>query len=156
MLDSSTDFIVKNQDVLEKVLAPSFTYKVGNVSVSPSYFQAGAIILLIFLLVYSLAHLRRMKIDWSLKGGFSMIAIGFLLAIVLEGFLMLGGKTVLIEVFSWENPPKPIAKALDSGRAQLIEVLGVSDENTAEVLLQSFENLSPEDKQNVTEEVCNQ
>jgi len=41
---------------------------------------------------------------------------GFLLALILEGFLLIGGKTILTSVLGLENPPAPISIALDAGK----------------------------------------
>jgi hypothetical protein len=57
-----------------------------------------------------------------------MLAWGFLLAVVLEGFLIIGGKTFFIEILGWRNAPKPISTALDLGRGKLVEVLGDTEE----------------------------
>jgi len=92
-----------------------------------SYLQAGAIIFLIFLLVLSLAQLRRHYVDMSFKGAVFGIFFGFLLALFLEGFLIIGGRTAITEVLGWKNAPKPLSVALDAGREKLIKVLGITD-----------------------------
>src|SRR3990167_7079955 len=155
MYQKSTDLLLENQEVLNKAFAPSLSYKVGNFTINPSYFQAGAIILLLFLLLFSIARLRRLEINWSLKGGVSLVAIGFLLAIVVEGFLLIGGKSILIEVFAWRNPPKPIAKILEAGRKELITVLGAKDENSSEEVIKDYNNLPDSEKSGVRSSVCN-
>lgn len=92
-----------------------------------SYLQAGAIIFLIFFLVLSLAQLRRHYVDMSFKGAVFGIFFGFLLALFLEGFLIIGGRTAITEVLGWKNAPKPLSVALDAGREKLIKVLGITD-----------------------------
>ena len=154
MYDNSTDFLLENQEVINKAFEPSLAYKIGNFSITPSYFQAVAIILLVFLMLFSIARLRRLEINWSLKGGIWLIVIGFLLAIVLEGFLLIGGKSILIEVFAWKNPPKPIARALEAGRAQLITVLGTKDENSGKSVLDNFNNLPEQEQSGVKSAIC--
>jgi len=109
-------------------LAKTVDINIGSVLFTPSYIQAGAIVFLLFLLVLSLARLRRMYVGWSLKGAWGMIAVGFFLALIFEGFMIIGGRTILTEVIGWKNPPKPIASLLDSGRDRLVDVLGVADE----------------------------
>lgn len=93
-----------------------------------SYLQAGAIVFLIFLLVLTLAQVRRHYIDWSFKGALFGIFFGFLLALFLEGFLIIGGRTAITEVLGWKNAPKPLSVALDAGREKLITVLGIQDQ----------------------------
>jgi len=39
--------------------------------------------------------------------------------LILEGFLLVGGKTVLLDLLGWKNAPKPISIILDSGRNNL-------------------------------------
>lgn len=92
-----------------------------------SYLQAGAIIFLIFLLILSLAQFRRHYVDMSFKGAVFGIFLGFLLALFLEGFLIIGGRTAITEVLGWKNAPKPLSVALDAGREKLIHVLGIAD-----------------------------
>ena len=115
---SAADFITK-----------TFNLKLGNVVLEPQYWQAAAIILLLFLFVWTLARLRHTYVSWSLnKSSVAMVFWGFILALIIEGFLLVGGKTMLTEILSWENVPKPISTALDAGRAKLVKVLGVADE----------------------------
>ena len=80
---------------------------------------------------------------------------GFLVAVILEGFLLISGKTFFTMVLGWKNPPKPIARALDVGRARLIKVLGASEEIlSSDDLMSSFSELSESDKQKVKEFIC--
>ncbi len=101
---------------------------VSNISLSGNSWRAFAIVGLIFLLVLLLAKVRRHYIDWSFKGALFGIFFGFLLALFLEGFLVIGGRTALTEVMGWKNAPKPLQLVLDSGRSKLVQVLGIKDE----------------------------
>lgn len=85
--------------------------------------MAVAVIVLVFLLILTLAQVRRHFVNWSLRGGVFGIFFGFLLALILEGFLLIGGRTVITELLGWRNAPKPISIALDAGRGKLIQVL---------------------------------
>jgi phosphoglycerol transferase MdoB-like AlkP superfamily enzyme len=145
------------------LLLKNFEFKVGNFNIAPTYWQAGAIVLLLFLLVLTLAQVRRRFLDWSIKGAFFGIFLGFLLALILEGFLILGGKTALTEVLGWKNAPKPISNALDAGRSKLIDVLGVQTEIPSsqaqekpsyQSVIQNFQNLSPQDAERVRSTIC--
>jgi len=140
----------------------TFNFNLGNLSFSPTYVSAIAIIFLLFLLVLTLAQVRRHFLNWSVKGGIFGIALGFLLALIFEGFLLIGGKTVITEVLGWRNAPKPIVNVLDAGRAKLVKVLGVSDEipeseaknySTQEVI-NAFQSLSPQEATRVRGIVC--
>lgn len=93
-----------------------------------SQWRALAIIGLIFLLVLTLAQVRRHFIDWSIKGALFGIFFGFLLALILEGFLIVGGRTALTEFLGWKNAPQPLQVAIDAGRAKLVDVLGITNE----------------------------
>lgn len=97
-----------------------------HINLPASNWKAIAIVVLLFALVFALANFRRHMIDWSLKGAVFGVFFGFLFALILEGFLIVGGKTALTEVLGWKNAPKPLQLALDSGRNQLLNVLGVS------------------------------
>ena len=57
-----------------------------------------------------------------------MIFWGFILAVIVEGFLLIGGRTLFTEILGWKNAPKPISTLLDMGRNKVISVLGITDE----------------------------
>lgn len=96
-------------------------------SMAPAYVQAIVIIALLFLLVVSLAQFRQHFVKWSLKGGLVGLFFGFIFALILEGFLLVGGHTIVTSLLGWKNAPKPISTVLDIGREKLINVLGISD-----------------------------
>lgn len=105
------------QGLIEKALNPGLNFKLGNLNFASSYLQAGAIIFLIFILILTLAQVRRHFIDWSVKGAIFGMFFGFILAVILEGFLIIGGKTFLTKVFGWQNPPKPLVNLIDNSRS---------------------------------------
>ena len=109
------------------VILGKFDINIGKLSFPVSYAQAALIVFLIFILILLMAQFRRHFVDWSVKGAVFGIFFGFLLALVLEGFLIIGGRTVLTGVLGWKNAPAPISLALDAGRNKLIQVLGVKD-----------------------------
>lgn len=133
-----------------------------NLYFSKNYLQAGAIILLVFLLVVTLAQVRHHYVDWSLKGGIAGIFFGFLLALILEGFLLVAGRTALTEFLGWKNAPKPITTALDIGKQKLINVLGATDEiassyaanSTTDDALNVLQSLNPDEIKKVKSILC--
>lgn len=141
----------------------SFQMNIGKMDIAPTYWQAGAVIFLIFLLILTLARLRHVYVNWSLKGAWPMIFFGFMLALILEGFLILSGRTLLTELLGWENAPKPISTALDEGKNRLVDVLGVTDtipnssasqSPTVESIISDFGLLGKDDSQRVREQIC--
>jgi len=144
-------------------LSQSFNFNVGKLSLSTSYIQAGAIVVLLFLLVLSMASFRRHLIGWSLRGALFGLFFGFLLALIFEGFLIIGGKTAITELVGWKNAPKPIANLLDSGRTKLVQVLGVTQEiptliakenPTVEEAIGVFQSLDPQESAKVRKMIC--
>lgn len=144
-------------------LSQSFNLNLGNFSLPVSYLQAAAVVFLLFLLVLTFAQFRRHYIDWSLKGGVIGIFFGFLLALILEGFLLIGGKTALTEVLGWKSAPQPIAQALDAGRSQLIKVLGIQDQIPSTLAkenigvqgaVETLRSLNPSDLKTVKTLIC--
>jgi hypothetical protein len=144
-------------------LFKTFTLNLGNFSVPIPYWQAGAIVFLVFLLILTMANFRKHYVDWSLKGGIVGIFFGFLLALILEGFLLIGGKTAITEVLGWKNPPAPLAQVLDAGRTQLIRVLGVKteipssyakDNITIQNAMETVQSLNPSDLVKVKNILC--
>ena len=142
----------------------TFNFKIGNLQLSPEYWQAVVIVLLLFALVLTFARMRYLYLHWSFgKSSIAMIFWGFLFALILEGFLLIGGKTLLTEVLGWKNAPKPISTFLDAGRAKLVQVLGVTDEiphtaaselPTSLSVVSDFQSLSSEDAEEVKLLIC--
>jgi len=144
-------------------LSQKLNFNLGKFSISPSYLQAGAIILLLFFLLLSLSKLRRHFVNWSLKGSFFGIFWGFILALILEGFLIIGGKTFFTEIIGWKNAPKPLVNVLDLGRQKLVDVLGVTTpipesyaqkEKTSEDILEDFRKLNTSEASKVKSFIC--
>lgn len=148
---------------VSELLGKTININLGKFSMPVPYIEVGAIVFLLFLLVLSLAQFRRHYIDWSFKGALFGVFFGFLLALTLEGFLIIGGKTAFTEVLGWKNAPKPLQVALDSGRTKLIKVLGISDsipsssakENLSTTdVVNSIQSLSPKDRQEIKNLIC--
>ena len=144
-------------------LQKSFKLTLGSFSLPVSYFQAAAVIFLLFLLVLMLAQVRRHYVNWSLKGAVFGVFFGFLLALILEGFLIIGGKTAITGALGWKNAPKPIQIVLEAGRSQLIKVLGIQDqipsslakENlTVQGAVETLQSLNPADMKKVKTLIC--
>lgn len=146
------------QGVLQK-----FNLKFPNLNFTPSQMQAGSIILLLFLLVLALAQIRRHFIQWSLRGALFGLFFGFLIALIAEGFLVIGGRTALTEILGWENAPKPLVALIDSGRSKMANVLGVTDEiprsvakenPTVEEAINVLQSLDPTEIKKVKSLLC--
>ncbi len=144
-------------------LFQTFPLKLGGLQLTPSYLHAVLIVFLLFLLVLTFAKLRRLYVNWSLKGSVAMVILGFCLTLILEGFLLLGGRTLLTEILGWNNAPKPLSTALDVGRDKLIDVLGVKQEIpkstasqnlTSEDLYLLYQTLDDTQKQSFDASVC--
>lgn len=102
----------------------TFSFKIGSLTISPNYLEAILIVVLIFFLIIAMARMHRLFINWSFKGAGMGVLLGFILCLILEGFFVLGGSTILTSTLGWKNAPKPIQVALDSGREHFSKVLG--------------------------------
>lgn len=132
-------------------LAAYFT----DLYLSKNYLQAGAIIVLIFILVLTLAKVRSHFIHGSIKGGLVGLLFGFLLTILLEGFLLVNGGTFLTTVLNWRNPPKPFSTALDLGKEKLTNVLGISTNNqSTKDVLNILQGLNPDEISRIKSIMC--
>lgn len=160
----STAEKVLMSETAESAFAPRWTFELPNgMQISSNYIQAVLIVFMIFLIILSVARLRHMYVNWSLKGAVSMIGFGFLLALVLEGLLIIGGRTLFTEVLGWENAPKPISVALDAGRLRLVNVLGVTDsipessadtKSEVELVVKQINSLDVEERAQLFENYC--
>ena len=148
---------------IAQILSSSFQINLGDYNFSTSYIQAGVIIVLLFLLVLSLASFRRHLLSWSFKGALFGLFFGFLLALIFEGFLIVGGKTALTEIAGWKNAPQPLQAALDAGRSKLVKVLGVTEEipdsvakenPEVEDVINIFQSLDPSESSKVRKLIC--
>ncbi len=137
--------------------------QIKNLGIPSRYLKAGAIVFLLFVLVLALARTRRIFVRWSFKAASAWFFIGFLIALVLEGFLLIGGRTVLTEILGWKNAPKPIQTTLDRGREKMVDVLGIKEEvpfsfATQEIkleeLIEIFQSLEPEEAEEVRSAIC--
>lgn len=135
----------------------------SNLYFSTNYLQAGAIVVLIFLLVLTLAQVRSHFVHWSLKGGLVGLFFGFILALIVEGFLLIAGRTAVTEILGWKNAPKPIKTALDLGHEKLVNVLGTSDqiptskasgESTVDDALTVLQSLNPNEIKKIKAIIC--
>ena len=149
------------QEIVEKT-SGTINLSFGNFHIAPSYLQAAAMVVFIFLLVLVLAAMSRGFISWSMTGWYIWTALGFLLALVIEGLFIASGTTVLTQLLGWTNPPKIVNVALESGREKLINVLVKEgrvikvEEKTAssQSVLQDFESLSPEEAEEIKPLIC--
>lgn len=148
---------------LAKMLVGHFNVNIGKISLPISYIQAIAVVILVFLLVLLMARFRRHYINWSFKGALFGIFFGFLLALILEGFLIIGGKTAMTSILGWKNAPAPISIALDAGRSKLIQVLGITapipssfakENSTVTDAVELLQSLNPTDIKKVKAIFC--
>jgi hypothetical protein len=150
-------------DAFVKILTPRFNLNIGKFSMPVPYFEAFLVVFLIFVLILSFAQFRRHTVNWSIKGIVFGTFFGFMLALIIEGFLIIKGGTILTGVLGWKNAPAPISVALDAGRAKLTQVLGANVGSPSAVLngnsnvnnvIQILQNLNPNDVKNVKAILC--
>jgi len=141
---------------------PTFSVRIGKILLMPTYINAAIVVVLLFFLVLTMAQVRRHFMTWSFKGAIFGILLGFLLALVVEGFLVIGGRTAFTEILGWKNAPKPVSTALNIGRERLLQVLGTNTtipSSEAKIdgvseILGVFNKLSPGEKEKIKTEVC--
>ena len=131
-------------------------YDIGGLEIEPTYWQAGTILILIFLLIFTFARVRYLYVHWSLgRSAWAMLFWGFLLAVILEGFLILSGRTILTEVLGWKGAPKPISTLLAISRNKLVDVLGVTEEIPSyESVVGDYDELSVDEMDEVKSFIC--
>lgn len=154
-----------NINPIMRLLNKSFgTYEVRGWYIEPTYWQAAAIVFLIFLMLLTIARMRYLYVHWHMgRQNISMLFWGFLLALLFEGLLVISGRTMFSEVLGWKKAPKPISTVLDITRNKLIGVLGINDEipassasekPTYQSVIGNYENLTDSEKDEVKKFVC--
>ena len=150
------------QDLLGS-LTGQLNLNIGKLDIPVPYWQAIAVIVLVFFLIMLLARYRRHMVNFSLRGAIFGIFFGFFLALIIEGFLIIGGRTALTSVLGWKDPPPFIASALDSGKTRLIQVLGITTEIpssyageavSVQSAIQTLQRLNPADTETVKSIFC--
>lgn len=134
----------------------------GGLVFAPSYLQAGLMVLMIFLLILTLGQLRKRFLGWHISGIMPGLTFGFAIALILEGILVIGGRTIVTELLGWKSAPKPLVKVLDAGRARAVTVLGVTDPvpvsnamgQSKELIISSFENLNDSQQEEIRQVIC--
>ena len=126
-----------------------------KISLTSIYVQVGAIIVLLFFLVLSLAQVRHHFIKGSFKGGLAGLVFGIIFTLLAEGFLLVNGSTVLTTVFKWDNAPKPFSTALDIGKEKLTNVLGTETvKPTSGDVIETLQSLNPDEIKKVKAILC--
>lgn len=149
-------------DLYYQLSLPSLSYKIGSLEFSPSIIQAVLVVFLLFLLVLLIAHMRRVYLHWSLRGAAGMFTVGFVLALIIEGFMLIGGRTFFSEILGWKNPPKPVSYLLNFSREKMVNVLGINKEipasdayqPTSDEVINLYQNLPSSEAKKVRDSVC--
>ncbi|MBI1864070.1 hypothetical protein HYS03_02575 [Candidatus Woesebacteria bacterium] len=142
------------------LITKTFQFKIGNTTFQPAYWHAISIVFLLFLLIITMAQVRRHFMDYSLRGGVVGVLLGFALALVIEGFMILGGHTILTNVLGWKNAPKPISNALDAGKSKLVDVLGTQtspqpkEKLSQDQIIESYQSLNPDIQRTIRSTIC--
>jgi len=151
------------EKVKDLVLLPNLNFNLGKFPIATNYIQVAGVVVLLFILVMMMARFRHHYVHWSMKGAVFGIFWGFLLALILEGFLIISGRTALTEILGWKKAPKPILVVLDAGRNKLTKVLGITsevpssmanEEKKAQDVIDLLQSLSPDETQKAKSLIC--
>lgn len=93
----------------------------GSLSVNDT--KAIIVVFFLFLTLLLLAKMSRSYLSWYMSGWFIWLFLGFLLAVLVEGLLLVSGRTIFTEVLSLENAPRPVQEFIDAGRYRLTDVV---------------------------------
>ena len=136
-------------------LAETFKSQVGSLSVSPSLVKAGVIVVLVFILLLVMAKMTRRYMSWYTNGWWVWAILGFLFAVILDGFFVISGSTLFTSVLGWKSAPKPIQTILEGSRQSLTNVLGESKvAPSSDSIISDFETLDSESASKVRAKVC--
>lgn len=129
----------------------------------PSGVQQGILIIIgIFFFTLLLGATRHHMLHWSLKGAGFGLVLGIIVTLVLEGVLLVGGKTAIAQAIKNNNTPPDVRIFLQknlSELAQLIEssptTLGASSDGALSgQIAEAYKDLNSKEQKQVRDAVC--
>ena len=130
--------------------------------VSPGAQKAFFIGLGIFLFLLLFAFTRHHMLSWSIRGAWFGIVLGIVVALAVEAFLLVGGRTLVVEAIKNERTPKSVRVFLQENLTELAQslagepkTLSAAEEATgaADVVLE-FQRLPPLERQKARQLIC--
>ena len=104
------------QKILEILNKTATSFNVGKLQIDATYWMVGVLLLLLFMVLFSIARVRYLYVHWNLgKSSIAFLFWGFILAVGVEGIFMLYGRTIFTDILGVENTPKPFSTVLDIG-----------------------------------------
>jgi len=101
-------------------------FHLPSIKVGPNIFQALAIVALVIGLILIAAFLKRtFQKHEAHYGIWSGLVAGFIIALVLEGFLLMNDKSLFTSILGAKNLPQPIQNALDQAHKGLLDILKI-------------------------------
>lgn len=124
--------------------------------------QAVVIIIGVFLITLVLGLARHHMLAWSIKGAGFGIVMGAVLMLVLEGILLVGGKTAVGEIVKNTSTPENVRVFLQKNMSELASQIGTepgtlgaaSEQTGPEVIISEFKNLESLEREKVQEAIC--
>ena len=92
-----------------------------------------------------------------------MLFWGVVLAIIMEGFFILSGRTIFTEILGMKNVPKPFSTVLNISRQKVVNVLGTENavpDTGAKSKLDSgqmyslYKNMDKSEAQKLRQDIC--
>lgn len=129
--------------------------------VSPQYQQALIIGIGVFLIILLLGVTRRHMLNWSIKGAWFGVVFGIVVTLLVQGLLLVGGKTAVVEVVRNEKTPKNVRVFLQENITELAQslasepkTLGAQEELNFQDFIDGFSTLPKKDQQKVKNLIC--
>ncbi|MBI4058882.1 hypothetical protein HY404_01425 [Candidatus Microgenomates bacterium] len=129
--------------------------------IAPQLKQAVLIIGGIFLVALLLGVTRHHMLEWSIKGAGFGILLGVVLTLVVEGFLLVGGRTAVAEVLRNKNTPVAIRSFIQDNMMQLAQAIGsppqvlnAATSATSGEVVENFNNLSVKEQSKARTQIC--
>lgn len=124
--------------------------------------QAMLIIIGVFLFTLVLGLARHHMLVWSIKGAGFGIVMGAILMLILEGILLVGGKTAVGEIVKNNSTPDNVRVFLQKNMSELASQIGAepgtlgaaSEKIDPEVVISEFKNLESLEQKAVQEAIC--
>lgn len=115
----------------------------------------------VFVFLLLLGWARHHMLEWSIKGARFGVIFGILLTLIIEGFLLFGGRNLIVGAIQNEKTPEGVRVFLSQAFGEIAvalrsdpKTLGASGKTSAVSVVGSFGELSESEQKRAQDSIC--